>query len=472
MPSTDAKPSDLAVGELLNNTYRLDEEIGQGGMGRVFRATDTRLDRKVAVKALLAANLDTETLRRFDRETQVMGQLDHVGIVTLYAFGRTRNVPWLAMQLLEGHDLWGELDTHGGRMAPQAALPIARQILETLAYLHGRNTLHRDLKPSNIHVGARGKVTLCDFGLARGHRSTLTRTGVIWGTPEYMAPEQILAERELDGRTDLYALSVVLFRMLSGVSLFSGLADQELLKAHLSDPRPDISRAVPGLSPLLGAALQKGLAIHAEDRFQTAEEMLASLEVVLALPVAAAKVPGPVPSAPKPQRRTADGTVVMPVPTAPIRRTPDGRRITRDDTKSVQVEVSHDVTAPDGRPAYVDSTPDGTTRPLGLPAMRETLTDEDDTSAASDALSGPGATVTPDDDALDAAQTRVPESASGSVSVTPSNDAPEAASGSVSVTPVNPPLNDEPWTALKIGVLVLGAVTLVLVGLALMKLLM
>jgi serine/threonine protein kinase len=345
MASTDAKPTDLAVGDVLNNNFRLEEKLGEGGMGRVFRATDLKLDRKVAVKGLFVSNLDTETVRRFDRETQVMGQLDHPGIVTLYSFGRTRNIPWLAMQLLEGHDLWGELGVHGGRIAPSALLPIVRQILQALGYLHGRNVVHRDLKPSNIHISPKGKVTLCDFGLARGHKSTLTKTGIAWGTPDYMAPEKIVAERELDGRADLYALTVVLYRMIAGAPVFPDGPDHDLLRAHLTAPRPDLSRRVPGMSPLLGAALQKGLAIHAEDRFQTAAEMLASLEVVLALPVAAsaAKPPAPRPS-PRRNAVTAPSNVA------------EGKKITRDE----------------------DEIDGPATNPAGFPSMSSTLVDEDE----------------------------------------------------------------------------------------------
>ena len=307
----ESKVSDLEVGEVLNNTYRLDLLIGQGGMGRVFQATDLKLDRKVAVKALLATSLDTETMRRFDRETQVMGQLDHPGVVTLYSFGRTRGVPWLAMRLLEGQDLWAAVAACGGRMSPQQLLPIVRQVLTALAYVHGRGLLHRDLKPSNIHIGKNGKVTLCDLGLARGHTSSLTRTGIVWGTPEYMAPEQITGERELDGRADLYALAVVMFRMLVGRALFGEDGDPDLLRAHVSKPRPDASRLVPGLSPLVGAALQKALAIHPEDRFQSAAEMLQAFELVLALPAAA---PPPRSSAPGSPPKRVEGTKVQPAP--------------------------------------------------------------------------------------------------------------------------------------------------------------
>ncbi len=269
---------------MLNGAWRLEEKIGEGGMGRVFRATDLKLARKAAVKALSINNLDDETVKRFEREAQVMGKLDHPGVVTLYGVGRTRGVPWLAMKHLEGKSLWGVLDENGGLISPAVLLPIARQLLVALGYIHGRGLLHRDLKPSNIHVGQAGKVTLLDLGLARGHKSTLTRTGVIWGTPDYMAPEQIVGERQLDGRADLYSLSVVLYRMLSGSSPFPIEDEHELMRAHLMNPRPDISRAVQGCSPLLGIALQKGLSIRPEERFQSAEDMLTALERAMVAP--------------------------------------------------------------------------------------------------------------------------------------------------------------------------------------------
>jgi serine/threonine-protein kinase len=274
--------TDLETGEVLNGLWKLEEKIGEGGMGRVYRATDLKLARKAAVKALSVNNLDDETVKRFEREAQVMGKLDHPGVVTLYGVGRTRGVPWLAMKHLEGKGLWGILDDHGGQLPPAVLLPIARQLLVALGYIHERGLLHRDLKPSNIHVGPSGKTTLLDLGLARGHKSNLTRTGVIWGTPDYMAPEQIVGERQLDGRADLYSLSVVFYRMLSGVAPFEDSDEQELMRAHLMKPRPDISRLVPALSPLTGLALQKGLAIRPEDRFQTAEEMLIAIEKALA----------------------------------------------------------------------------------------------------------------------------------------------------------------------------------------------
>src|SRR5688500_14346846 len=155
MPTTGAKAvpiKDLEQGEVLDDAWRLEELIGQGGMGRVFRATDLKLGRVAAVKVLSSDNLDDETVKRFDREAQVMGKLRHRGVVTLYTVGRCRGVPWLAMQYLEGRSLWKVLDEHGGKLSPEVMLPIARQLLVTLAYVHGNKLIHRDLKPSNIHV--------------------------------------------------------------------------------------------------------------------------------------------------------------------------------------------------------------------------------------------------------------------------------------------------------------------------------
>jgi eukaryotic-like serine/threonine-protein kinase len=302
---------DLESGEVLDGAWRLEALIGQGGMGRVFRATDLKLGRNAAVKVLSINNIDDETVKRFEREAQVMGKLRHRGVVTLYTYGRTHGVPWLAMQYLEGRSLWKVLQEQGGHIAPEVLLPIARQLLTTLAYIHNNKLLHRDLKPSNIHIGPAGQATLLDLGLARGHKSSITRTGVVWGTPDYMAPEQIAGERELDGRADLYALSVVLYRMLSGKPPFGTDEDNELMRAHMTKPRPDVSRVMPNLSLLLGAALQKGLAIHPEDRFQSAEEMLAALEKAM---VARAR---DAPTTARPRASGPRAKLTEPLPVAP-----------------------------------------------------------------------------------------------------------------------------------------------------------
>jgi serine/threonine-protein kinase len=326
--------SELGIGEVLNATWKLEELIGVGGMGRVFRAEDLKLGRKAAVKAVSIKNLDDDTLQRFERESRVMGKLNHPGIVTLYGVGRTRGIPWLAMRYLEGANLTEVMKKQGPHLPPAQVLEIARQLCDALGYIHQRSLLHRDLKPSNIHVAADGRATLLDLGLARGRKSNLTRTGVVWGTPEYMAPEQITGERELDGRSDLYALAIVLYRMLSGELPFDRGSDADVMQAHLAAERPDISRVRPDVSLSLGAALQKAMAVHPDDRFQTAAEMLAALEHAMAErpregPTMVAARPSS-PRLPRPSAPAGTSPVHLGTPTSPLDLdvTPKGRRIT------------------------------------------------------------------------------------------------------------------------------------------------
>jgi serine/threonine protein kinase len=270
--------TDLAPGETLMGQWTLESKLGEGGMGNVFLATELKLGRKVAVKALFVSNLLDETVKRFEREAQVMGKLDHPNIVTLYAVGRHREIPFLVMRYLEGGSLWDLLDANGGRLLPDQLVPLVKQLCAALGYIHSKALIHRDLKPSNIFISPAGKVTVLDLGLARGRNTTLTRTGIIWGTPDFMAPEQIVGEKQLDGRADLYALGVVLYRMISNQPPFPDQDEQQLLRAHLTRPRPDLSKVWAGASPALGLMLQKAMAIKPEERFQTAEEFAAAFE--------------------------------------------------------------------------------------------------------------------------------------------------------------------------------------------------
>ncbi len=311
-------PTDLEAGETLLGQWKLESKIGEGGMGNVFLATELKLGRKVAVKALGVGNLQDETVKRFEREAQVMGKLDHPNIVTLYAVGRHRDVPFLVMRYLEGGSLWDLLDANGGRLTPEQLLPLVKQLCSALGYIHGKNLIHRDLKPSNIFISPQGKVTLLDLGLARGHTTALTRTGIIWGTPDFMAPEQIVGEKQLDGRADLYALGVVLYRMISNQPPFPDADEQDLMRAHLTRPRPDISKVWFQASAGLSLFLQKAMAIKPEDRFQTAEELSAAFERVVNTKEPATRASASVPAVTTPPPAAAAPTAAAkgPVPTA------------------------------------------------------------------------------------------------------------------------------------------------------------
>ncbi len=270
--------ADLRVGEVLEGTWQLEEIVGRGGMGTVFLATDAKLGRQVAVKALSVELANEEFVSRFEREARVLGILDHPNIVTLHWVGRHRGVPFIVMRFLDGVPLRAWVEAQGGRLSIPALLPVAQQICAALSYIHQKGVVHRDLKPSNIMVGPQGQVTVFDLGIARPQESNLTRTGIIFGTPGYMAPELIVGEKNLDGRLDLYALGVILFELCTGQPPFEDAREEGLLRAHLMKPRPDASVVCPEVPPAVGAVLQRVMALDPKDRYPDADEFLAALE--------------------------------------------------------------------------------------------------------------------------------------------------------------------------------------------------
>jgi hypothetical protein len=192
--------------------------IGIGGMGAVYRARQTHLDRVVALKVLDPAHLgDAIFAERFAREARAMARLDHPAIVRLYDYGQTGTYPWLVMELIEGATLREVLRT--GNLSAAEALRIAPQLCDALAHAHANGVVHRDLKPENILLDGRGRPKIADFGLAKLHDDvgSLTATGTVMGTAHYMAPEQLAGAASVDHRADLYALGVVIYEMLTGV---------------------------------------------------------------------------------------------------------------------------------------------------------------------------------------------------------------------------------------------------------------
>jgi hypothetical protein len=290
---------DPLLGRTIADRYQIERPLGEGGIGKVYRAVDTRLGRQVALKVLLTKYEQEPVLRqRFDREAAALSRLSHPNIVTVTDYGVSEEgVPFLAMELLEGVDLHGLIK--GAIIPPQRGLAIMRQVLRALAYAHGQNLVHRDLKPHNVFVRDLGDgtdhVTVLDFGLARFTDyggAKLTKVGALLGTPAYMAPEQARGTSDVDATADVYAVGVVLFEVLTGRRPFDSPNPGDVLRGHLQEPPPRLSVADTGLeaSPALQQLLDRAMAKAPGDRFPSAVAMVEALE---ALPPDAARRVGP-----------------------------------------------------------------------------------------------------------------------------------------------------------------------------------
>ena len=288
--------------------YLVDAEIGRGGMAVVYRATDVRLNRRVAIKLLppeLAFNPDVR--ERFLREAQTSAQLTHPHIVPIFTVDEREGMVYFVMALVDGESL-------AQRLAREPQLPIAdaRRILadvaDALAYAHGRGVVHRDVKPDNIMIDrVTGRAVVTDFGIARAAAgdSRLTVTGVAVGTPAYMSPEQAIGERELDGRSDIYSLGVVGYQMLAGAPPFRAANTPAMLVKHLSEtPRP-LDALRPDAPASLVHAIMRALAKKPEHRWDDAEEFRAAILGLRASGAYAEPAAEPAPQPPRRDERTA-----------------------------------------------------------------------------------------------------------------------------------------------------------------------
>ncbi len=263
-------------------SYEIRSPLGAGGMGEVYRATDTKLGRDVALKVLPAEMAqDSERLGRFRREAKVLAQLDHPNIVTIYSVEESEGVHFLTMQLVEGLPL--------DRLICQTGLPveqileIAQALADALAAAHEKGIVHRDLKPANVMVTKEGRLKVLDFGLAKDiRRSDLgdatmtsdsrTQVGVVMGTPAYMSPEQT-SGRPLDHRTDIFSLGVLLYEMATGKRPFQGGSSAELVSAILRDTPPAVTDSRPDLPTDLARIIRRCLEKEPRHRVQTARDV-------------------------------------------------------------------------------------------------------------------------------------------------------------------------------------------------------
>jgi serine/threonine protein kinase len=272
--------------------YRILSKIGAGGMGEVYRAKDTRLDREVAIKVLPADFAkDEDRLRRFEQEARATSALNHPNILTVYDIGEHDGSPFIVSELLEGEELRAQLND--GVLPTRQAIEYAQQIASGLSAAHEKGIVHRDLKPENLFVTSDGRIKILDFGLAKlkpqklaqsintdaPTRMPQTDPGTVMGTVGYMSPEQVRGE-ELDHRSDLFSFGLILFEMLRGERAFQRETMAETMTAILKDAVPELSETNAKISPQLERIVQRCLEKRPERRFQTASDLSFALETL------------------------------------------------------------------------------------------------------------------------------------------------------------------------------------------------
>ncbi|HEX9943594.1 MAG TPA: serine/threonine-protein kinase, partial [Thermoanaerobaculia bacterium] len=281
-PSSPTRTSDgavqrLATGSLLAGRYRVLELVGVGGMGMVYRAHDEQLDLPVAIKVLrpdLAQ--DHKRLERFKQELVLARQVSHPNVVRTHDLGSDGEIVFLSMDFVPGRPL-SELLAEEGRLDPERAVGIARQIASALAAAHEAGVVHRDLKPCNVLVDDSGRAAITDFGVARSLGGAgLTVPGAVVGTLDYLSPEQARGE-EVDGRADLYALGILLYEMLTGKLPFAGGSDAEVLAQRLTGATRDLRAAGVEVPRQLAAVVRRLLQRDPARRYQRAQEVLDDL---------------------------------------------------------------------------------------------------------------------------------------------------------------------------------------------------
>ena len=268
----------------VGDTYRIERELGGGGMSRVFLAEEVKLGRRVVIKVLppeMAAGVNQE---RFHREIQLAANLQHPHIVSLLTAGAQDDLLYYVMPYIKGESLRAKL-AREGELPVGETVRILKEVIDALAYAHREGVVHRDIKPDNVLL-SEGHAVVTDFGVAKAvtassGSSSLTSLGVALGTPAYMAPEQAAADPHTDHRADIYAVGTLAYEMLCGEPPFTGPTPQAVMAAHMSDAVEPVSSKRPAVSDVLNSLIMRCLEKRAADRWQKAEELLPHLDAIL-----------------------------------------------------------------------------------------------------------------------------------------------------------------------------------------------
>ncbi len=282
-------PGSTMIGQVVAERFLVHKELGKGGMGQVFLAEQVRIGRRCALKVIREGLVsDPDAVLRFNREASNAASISHPNVVQVYDFGESKDgLIFLAMEYVDGESL-GALLAREGTVAPLRAVSITAQVAKALTAAHDLKIIHRDLKPDNVMLGrdrdGSDLVKVVDFGVARvmdAADQKVTGTGLVIGTPEYMSPEQFTG-KPIDGRSDLYSLVLILFRMLTGTPAFDAEGAREALEARFSRQPKRLAAANPNVAwpPGLQEVMDRGMALKVEDRYQTVEAFADALVAV------------------------------------------------------------------------------------------------------------------------------------------------------------------------------------------------
>ena len=266
----------LQPGQMLGS-YRIIEQIGEGGMATVYKAYQSSMDRNVAIKVLPRQLAESEEFfKRFQQEARIVAKLEHPYILPVFDYGEENGIAYFVMRYLEAGTLKDKMNA--GQLSLDEIDHIFTQLTDALGYAHNHGVVHRDLKPANVLVDLSGNLFLTDFGVAKVLESAsprLTQTAAIMGTPAYISPEQV-ASLPVDGRSDIYSLGVILYEMVTGRVPFVADTPLAVILKHLNDPLPPPSVVKPDISPVIEQVIVKALAKDPDDRFDTTVDFVSA----------------------------------------------------------------------------------------------------------------------------------------------------------------------------------------------------